>query len=254
MKELAIKYGTYERQQELLSMITDIDRLFRENGIVYSLCGGTLLGAVREHGFIPWDDDIDILVDRSNYVKICRLFSGEVQAGDTCYRLSPYLWIDRIQKADDTRDILQASTIDLFLADNSPDNSMVRRCKVLLLKMLQGMMKEEQDYSGISLFYKTALWITYIMGKPFSAKTKFRWYQAVSQIGNAKKTKYISCYNDLFRLMALRYPAEMMDAFEYRQFEDISLPITLEYDVYLTTAYGDYMTPPEEEERKPQHI
>ena len=174
--------------------------------------------------------------------------------GDTCYRLRPYLWIDRIQKADDTREILQAATIDLFLVDNSPDNSMVRRCKVLLLKMLQGMMKEEQDYSGMSFFYKTALWITYIMGKPFSAETKSRWYQAVSQIGNTKKTKCVSCYNDLFKLMALRYPAEMMDAFEYRQFEDISLPITLEYDAYLTTAYGDYMTPPEEEERKPQHI
>lgn len=81
MKQLSHQYGTYEKQAELLSMIKDIDQLFAENDIQYSLCGGTLLGAVRENGFIPWDDDIDIMVERANYNKITSLFEtiGGVQ-------------------------------------------------------------------------------------------------------------------------------------------------------------------------------
>lgn len=53
-----------------LEMLAYIDKLARENGIEYSLGGGSLLGAIRHQGFIPWDDDIDIMLDRSNYEKL----------------------------------------------------------------------------------------------------------------------------------------------------------------------------------------
>ena len=94
MNQLSRQYGTYEKQEALLSMIKDIDLLFTQNDISYSLCGGTLLGAVRENGFIPWDDDIDIMVNRRDYNKIVALFNS---LGDsTNYCLRRYLWIDRI--------------------------------------------------------------------------------------------------------------------------------------------------------------
>ena len=83
------KYGTLERQTELLKMLKEVDIFFKTNGIVYSLCGGTLLGAVRHNGFIPWDDDVDLMVDRKNFEKfhtVIENFKG--------YHLEHELWVD----------------------------------------------------------------------------------------------------------------------------------------------------------------
>lgn len=70
------EYGLAERQNELLSMLKDVDKILTGNGIAYSLCGGTLLGAIRHKGFIPWNDDIDIILDRKNYKKMVDIFMG----------------------------------------------------------------------------------------------------------------------------------------------------------------------------------
>ena len=60
-------YGTAPYQKELLQLIKDLDAFCEQNGIRYSLAGGTLIGAIRHNGFIPWDDDLDIMLDRDNY-------------------------------------------------------------------------------------------------------------------------------------------------------------------------------------------
>ena len=61
------RYGTEEAQNELLDLMKTFHRFCEESDIRYSLYGGSCLGAVRHKGFIPWDDDLDICVDRQNY-------------------------------------------------------------------------------------------------------------------------------------------------------------------------------------------
>ena len=63
-------------QSILLLMLIEFDRVCRENDLKYYLCGGTLLGAVRHKGFIPWDDDVDVLMPRDDYEKLLALKSG----------------------------------------------------------------------------------------------------------------------------------------------------------------------------------
>jgi len=68
------QYHTAERQELLLAMMKDVHTFLEENEIVYSLVSGSLLGAVRHDGFIPWDDDIDLMMDRDNYERLLKIF------------------------------------------------------------------------------------------------------------------------------------------------------------------------------------
>jgi len=64
------KISQLTQKQILLQILIYVDSICKQNSIEYSLCGGSLLGAIRHHGFIPWDDDVDILLSRPNYEKL----------------------------------------------------------------------------------------------------------------------------------------------------------------------------------------
>lgn len=75
MQELSL-----EKQKLLmLEILLDFDKVCRNNGIRYSLAYGTLLGAVRHQGFIPWDDDIDVIVFRADYEKLIQILNSQMQ-------------------------------------------------------------------------------------------------------------------------------------------------------------------------------
>lgn len=87
------QYGTEQIQDELLDLMKIFHNFCEKEGIQYFLYGGSCLGAVRHKGFIPWDDDLDICVDRINYNKLIKSFQK-------CDELKMYktIWIYRIQK------------------------------------------------------------------------------------------------------------------------------------------------------------
>ena len=75
------KIGNYdlkELQNVMLQMMIEIDRICRKNNIQYILSGGTMLGAVRHHGFIPWDDDMDIAMPRKDYDRFVEIANSEL--------------------------------------------------------------------------------------------------------------------------------------------------------------------------------
>ena len=59
-----------ETQQAFYEMLVEFDQICKRHGLRYDLCGGTMLGAVRHRGFIPWDDDIDVSMPRPDYEKL----------------------------------------------------------------------------------------------------------------------------------------------------------------------------------------
>lgn len=246
------KYGVRERQLELLEMLKEVDAFLTSNGIKYSLCAGTLLGAVRHDGFIPWDDDIDIMVDRENYTKILKLF--ETKKEETRFVLNKILWIYRIQDKNDDTNSLKTPTIDIFVFDNCPNGKIKRKFKLLLMKLLQGMIKTDLDYKKFSFGYKVCLWTTHVIGKLFTKNFKFRMYDRAARIGNKKDSDKLGSYFSPFNNLKLLYSKTLMKEIVRHKFEDVEMPIPAEYDSYLTAQYGDYMTPPKESDRVAIHM
>ena len=230
-------------QRVLLSMIKDIHAVCAENGIAYSLTGGTLLGAVREAGFIPWDDDIDIMVDRKNYKRLCRAIGA-----DRRYEMGRGPWLQHIRPVSHALET--DPYIDVFILDHLPDSRIRSALKILLLRILQGMLKEEIEYEGFSFAYKACIFATHLAGKLFTRKFKLRLYDGISQIGNRSPARFISITNDSFGLLTKKHAAGLMDSFEEHPFEDTALMVIKKYREYLTVRYGpDYMSPPPENER-----
>ena len=93
-----------EKKQLMLSVMDEIDAFCRENGLTYFLVGGTLLGAVRHKGFIPWDDDMDIGLPRKDYERLIREFrsgSGKVRVFDFRNK-EDYFWPSAKAVAENT--------------------------------------------------------------------------------------------------------------------------------------------------------
>lgn len=231
-------------QAELLSMMKEIDAFCCKYDIAYSLTGGSLLGAIRHNGFIPWDDDIDIMVDRENYNKILRYIDESAQ-----YRIGRGNWLQFFEKRDGSME----AHIDIFIMDHLPENACIAKAKLFMLKILQGMLKKTPSTGTFSAGYRLLLFITSMMGKLFTRKFLLKVFDRVSQIGNKKPSSCIHLSNDGFRQLKYKHSARMMEKMTRHDFEDAQLSITAMYHEYLSNRYGDYMTPPPREEQVPEH-
>ena len=242
-------YGTEDIQNELLDIMKIFHNFCEEKGIKYFLHAGSCLGAVRHKGFIPWDDDLDICVDRKNYCRLVECF-GECKE----LTMDKNLWIDRIQKKDSTEIQGYIPTLDVFVSDNVPNSTFKFKLKVFRLAALQGMLKEKVVYKGFSFKNKALLFTTHMLGKLFSKEKLYKKYELVSQIGDEEKTKYVHITNDCFRLLKVKYPSDTWITAMLTDFEDTKFYIPAKYDALLTILYGEYMKLPDEESRNPSHV
>lgn len=248
------KYGALVIQERLLPLLKRFHSFCLEHDIKYSLDWGSLLGAVRHKGFIPWDDDLDIMVNRENYCKIVNTIKENSELVLENQNLKT-LWIGRVRFAQDDHKTIYPPTIDILIMDNAPDGKLARKWRIFKALMLQGMLKVYPNFKKGNIIMRMSTFFTYYFGKLFSRETKLRWYDRLAQRSNDKPTKNITSYFEEYSCQGKYYSPNLLDNVVLASFEDTEAYIVKDFNTCLTIQFGpDYMTPPKESERKPSHI
>lgn len=234
-----------------------------KNDLLCYMCGGGCIGAVRHKGFIPWDDDLDFFMPRTDYERLKTIWH-EHERYALAYPTETYNDHNMFMTLRDKQttmvktyqkdmDIVHGIAIDIFPLDGCPSSALKRTKQVLWAYVYQLYCTQliPQNHGRlVALAGRIALDLVH------SSKTRYRiWRFAEKQMSRykIKDCEYITeiCAGPGY--MKNKYPK---DAFSKRidvPFENTMMPIPAGYDSYLRIAFGDYMTLPPVNERAPSH-
>ena len=250
-----------------LGILKEISRVCEKHGLRWYLCGGTLLGAVRHRGVIPWDDDIDVQMPLADYNRFLAVAQAELGDGyfvqttetDPWYAM-PYAHVRKngtamLRKRDMAIPSHHGVWVDVFpiiYIRNDRDyrikRSMLKICYYLREDEISYQIDRETFIRRSSRF--TVGLISLVRRLSPARRDRIRGW-LLRRICAAKKGKYL-CH--LWANMSKRYPASCYGSEPVRlQFEDMRCPVPAQYDAYLRLQYGDYMTPPPPEKRSGGH-
>lgn len=236
------------------------------NHIKYSLAAGSLIGAVRHNGFIPWDDDIDVYLLREDFNKLIALFP-EMYAGKYIFvsmernknwnRAYGILYDSRTLKIEETRDQFQGMgvAIDIFPIDDVPDDfsqwSRYNKTRMFLRNVF--IMKRLTLSSNRSLLKNLFILFSRVLLLPFSYRFLARSMNRYSQLNNEKGYSHV--YENCLGVYNSKnaWQKKDFDTVIDTSFEGHIVKIMSGYDDYLTTVYGDYMQLPPIEKRVTHH-
>ena len=258
-KELSLS----EIQNRELRILQYLHEICVENNITYFLFYGTLLGAVRHKGFIPWDDDLDVIVPREDYERLLVILHNQDK-----YRLlaneyySDYYYPFAKLVDPETKlveyGVLECKElgvwVDIFPLDTTPNNPILQKLHVKTVNKLINMNRyisaeEEALKKEMNTVPKK---IKYIIAKRFKNNTLINMVNKVAKIYSKKNTKYMGdlLWGSDFDLVFLR---EWFGKPRQMQFENGLYYIPSDYDSLLKQIYGDYMELPPEEKRHSNH-
>ncbi len=254
-----------------LEILLEFDRICRANNIKYCLFAGTLLGAIRHNGFIPWDDDIDVCMLREEYEKFLIVCKSNLSDkyflqdynSDKNY---PYQFAKLrknntlyVEKGLNDIGIHQGIFIDIFPFDNiKPDklSGKIQRNLLNILRNINSCRSIARNYSAKSNLNKCLRMCIYYVLKLFPKNIMDRLSTKLACVFNDEQTELVgelslSTTKDLYRRFSIK-KSTFYDTIEW-EFEGYKFPIPREYDYVLTKNYGDYMMPPPPEKQKPHH-
>ena len=249
-------------QKKGLEMAKFFDKFCRKNHLTYFLCGGCCIGAIRNKGFVPWDDDVDVHMPREDYEKLKKLWKNteeySIQYTTKNYLTeNPFLTICAnnttfIKTYQKNLDINHGLVLDVLPLDGCPQGLARKMQKFWALLYLLFIVGKAPENNGKAAYIigKIALGII----KPKSWRYRiWRFCEKRMSRYPVSKCRYVTelCAGPYY--MKNEYPAEAFSAQKYVPFEDTILPIPIGYDTYLRMAFGDYRQLPPEEKRVCHH-
>ena len=263
-----MKEVTFEESRKIqLDILLFFDDFCKQNKLHYSLGEGSLIGAVRHKGFIPWDDDIDLLMPRKDYDKFINIYNGK-------YRLislkTEKRWWSCYSRLTDERTIVewnnfQESYHGLWIAilpiDNYPDDPNEWKkisSKIDLIKKM-GYQKKAQEKIAFYQYDKNVGFLRNIKRILKRMLLKSMPNHIIGRRLKSLITKFNNTQTKNKGSMACVwhapwvFPATVFSSYIEVEFEGYKFPAIKDYDIYLRCQYGNYMQLPPVQERIPKH-
>lgn len=247
-----------------IEILNNFDSFCKANGINYWLDFGTLLGAVRHRGFIPWDDDVDIAMLRDDYERAAALFNRmsdgryifQTPTTDKtmCYPFGKLLDTQTVLYEYGKSGIKTCVYVDVFVYDNSPNDQVIVK-KMLKKRDFLGRLRRLKlpMRKDISLFKKILYLIGHILLLPFSMNTINRALDKNARQYTASLTTNVSNFVNPYD-SDLTVVKSLFQNLTDVEFEGKLYPAPKDYDVWLTKLYGNYMQLPPVDQRGGHHV
>ena len=263
------KQGLNETQRYIMQVLNSIVGILDEMEIPYYMQGGTMLGAIRHQGFIPWDDDVDLGIPREAYERLLKEVAEKLPDNlelrtyedETDHHYYFARIVDtryQIRRMGSLEERLENVWVDLFPLDGMPNGSIARtwhKIRLTLVRLkyhLSCFEKVNIKRPGRPLIERMIIRIAMVtrVGKWFNTRRQLDRMDALLKkyppsqsdwlVNFMGQTSYR--FNELFK-------KEVYGQKNLYPFEDLQLVGPERYDEYLKSLYGDYMTPPKEADR-----
>lgn len=246
-----------------LDLLSEFDRVCTKHNIKYFASGGTLLGAIRHRGFIPWDDDIDLAMARKDYEKLCEVAPKEFA--------HPYFFQTEYTDPGSLRGHAQLrnSTTTGILKSEYPLKKKINQGIFIDIFPLDGVPDEQDKYESLErqaeklkrAFHRCSLFAypgvldirsiksiikntgSLFVSKYCKKKTEdlYKRFEEVCSMYNDQDTEFVSMLTFRFSDKRLYIEKRFLDNIERAKFEFITIPVLKGYDTLLKRQYGDYM-------------
>ena len=255
------------KQQELwdiqINILNVIDQVCKENDLHYSLYAGTLLGAVRHQGFIPWDDDLDVCMPRNDYEKFLMLWKDEDHPGYILQnkRNTPSFTQSFSKIRKDNTTFLQYEWekgryhtgifVDIFPIDRCPASSLKQIHFCWQCMKYQLFTREFVPPKASFLVRAVSRAFLFLTSK--FGRQKYRNYFEKKLINLFNNSEFPIVTIETTDELKKRYPNNLTDNYVEILFEGKKYPCFSQWDKFLRIQYGDYLKLPPEEERIWKH-
>lgn len=240
-----------------LTILQDLDAFCRKHEIHYSLYAGTLLGAVRHQGFIPWDDDIDVAMSRAEYTRFCRAWERDPIPGYSFsnYENDPFCQNNHGKLHKDGTVLLSNGEdecvgnhgiwVDLFPLDKIPVKGSRRRKLLFAAARTVLLTRANATNSTNTRLQKTVRSLFRLIPYPVRKRQLLRDLKVFRQ--NVPAAGIPCTWNELSTMAGLThfaFPMNDLTQFVSLSFEGCLFPCYAEYETILSVLYGDYMQLP----------
>lgn len=266
MNDVDKKLTLREIQLIELEISKEIKHICEENNIQYFLIGGTLLGAIRHKGFIPWDDDMDIGMTYRDYIRFINVAKEQLDSkfllqdwNDGSSYSYPFAKVKMkgtkvIEKANRDLHINKGVWVDVFPYMPVQKQNAESSWFLFRLQMLGKMclLKNGYDLNVLTNRVYSKLLNTILQFAPMSCRqARIKFMNMLIESNQVSSDYYIEC-DGMFKGNFV-FPQKYFEKLIPVQFEDTEFMAPYMYHEYLTDAYGDYMTPPAAKDQAKGH-